>query len=490
MNLGSFFTLETWLTPSLFDGVKGAKSEYDLCQQLEQQQVRERLERHWNSFIDDGDWQVSEEYCIHGFCFNTSDRPPFQWMKGQGITTVRLPISYYHFLPGHPDKQVQSLMKGTEYEPFAAIYQSAFGCIQRVIEKASQHQIGVLIDLHAAPGAQGSDGHSGLSTGKVGFYTRSNMKNTIFILKAIVDTYGSMENVTGVELINEPKDDGKLPDWYRDAIKHLRSECSNNFHVPLYFGDCWNSQKYSQVIEEQKGKAGPLILDHHLYRCFTTEDCHKSAAQHAAEIQPSQNGPSYGNLHRTSSQLQKSVIIGEWSAALNPGSFQNCGGDKKGHQRAWARAQLDAFNAECGGHFFWTLKKEGSTDVGWCFYSAIENDILPSGLGRPKSGLDIGQLEQQLQREGENNFNGHVGYWNQNSKGKKMNHDKYRDGFNQLTKDCLDIYRSCGEEIGFVGLWVAERASAHSQEHGKDGEWEFVHGGIKAVECVHRVLHS
>jgi hypothetical protein len=59
VNLGSFFTLEAWLTPSIFNGIKDAKSEHDLCKQLGEQEVRERLERHWNSFIDEGDWQVN-----------------------------------------------------------------------------------------------------------------------------------------------------------------------------------------------------------------------------------------------------------------------------------------------------------------------------------------------------------------------------------------------------------------------------------------------
>ncbi|UZJ52342.1 hypothetical protein CBS101457_001662 [Exobasidium rhododendri] len=468
VNLGSFFTLEAWLTPSLFNGVNNAKSEYDLCKQLGEHEAKERLERHWNSFIDDGDWQ---------------------WMQNQGISTVRLPISYYHFLPGHPDKDVRSLMKDTEYESFAAIYQSAFACIQRTIEKAKEHRIGVLIDLHAAPGGQNGDGHSGLSNGKADFYHRSNMKNTSSILCAIVNMFGSMENVTGVELINEPQDNGKLMDWYKDVIGQLRSDCKD-INIPLYFGDCWNPQKYGQVIESHKGGAGPLILDHHFYRCFTPQDCHKSAAQHTDEIRPDQNGSAYQQLSSMSSQVQKSIIIGEWSAALNPGSLQNCGNDQKGHQRSWARAQLSAFNEQCGGYFYWTLKKEGATDVGWCFYSAIENDILPSGLGRPRSNINLDQLQQHMQQEGENNYNGHVDYWSKNSKGKTMHHEKYRDGFTQLTKDCVDFYRTSGEEIGFVGLWVAQRASAHSQEHGQDGEWEFIHAGTKAVECFQRGLQS
>lgn len=407
-----------------------------------------------------------------------------QWMKGQGITTVRLPISYYHFCSGHPDDSVRSLMKGTEYESFAPIYRAAFACIQRTIEKAAEYEIGVLIDLHAAPGAQNTDGHSGLSKGKVNFYNENNMKNTISILSSIVETYGAMVNVTGVELVNEPQDNGKLADWYIDAIRVLQSKSS----VPIIVGDCWNPGKYGEIVKRGQGT---LILDHHYYRCFSPTDCIKSAAHHAADIRPGESGSAFATLREASSQLNKNLIIGEWSAALNPGSLRNCGNDQKKHQADWARAQLHAFNDQCAGQFFWTLKKEGPTDVGWCLYSAIEQSVLPSGLGRPKSDADSGHLEEWGKRTLEDNYHGHIDYWSKNGGGKTMHHEKYREGFQQVYKDCIDFYRWCGDEIGFSPHWVALRAAAHSRDTGnKASEWEFVHGGNKAIQCFLEALWS
>ena len=64
VNLGSLFTLEPWLTPSLFEGVRGAGSEYDLCKQLGEEQARRRLEKHWDTFIDDGDWKVCRQHAL------------------------------------------------------------------------------------------------------------------------------------------------------------------------------------------------------------------------------------------------------------------------------------------------------------------------------------------------------------------------------------------------------------------------------------------
>lgn len=59
VNLGSVFSLEEWLTPSVFEGAKDPKkSEFDVVKGEKEDKVKERLEKHWQ-MIDDGDWQVS-----------------------------------------------------------------------------------------------------------------------------------------------------------------------------------------------------------------------------------------------------------------------------------------------------------------------------------------------------------------------------------------------------------------------------------------------
>lgn len=414
-------------------------------------------------------------------------------MRSQGITSVRLPISYYHFLPGHPDKKVASLLADTEYERFGNIYRPALQYIRTAVEKAAQHGIGVLIDLHAAPGGQNSEGHSGLSGGRADFFHHSrNMTKTIQILCALIDFFAPYPNVIGVELLNEPHNDGKLADWYKQAIATVRRETKHP-HLPLYLGDCWEMQKYAGLISIYSNQAGPLLMDHHHYRCFTPQDHQTSAAQHAQALHPHSSGPWLQELGgQISPQLLKGVVIGEWSAALNPASLRGCHGREKEAQAAWANAQLNAFNMHCAGHFFWTLKKEGSTDVGWCLYSAIEQGVLPSGLGRYQGrSVDLGKLQRRRQEECEANYRGHVQYWSQNSNGATMHHDKYRDGFNQVYKDCLAFYQSSQEEIGLSGQWVQQRARAHSQQHNSaEGEWEFVHGGQQAISCFIGALWS
>lgn len=88
VNLGGWFVLEPWITPSLFDnGPAAAVDEYTYTQLLGKTEAKSRLEAHWSSFYDESD---------------------FATMKQVGINIVRIPIGYWAVtpLPGDPYVQV------------------------------------------------------------------------------------------------------------------------------------------------------------------------------------------------------------------------------------------------------------------------------------------------------------------------------------------------------------------------------------------------
>ncbi|SPC67782.1 related to MTO1 protein involved in mitochondrial tRNA modification [Ustilago sp. UG-2017b] len=166
INLGSWFSLEGWLTPSLFQKAKEPKgSELDVVAGMEPNEAKAMLENHWDNFINDGD---------------------LQWMVDHGINTVRIPVGYFHFLAGHPNEQVRTLMQGTDFENYAQVYQGAYSRIQRAIKSAAGRNVGVLVDLHSAPGGQNADGHCGVAGGKAALWnSRDDQQKTIEILKAM-----------------------------------------------------------------------------------------------------------------------------------------------------------------------------------------------------------------------------------------------------------------------------------------------------------------
>lgn len=420
-------------------------------------------------------------------------------MAGQGINTVRLPISYYHWLPGHPDQAARALMSETEYAPYADIYESAHHCILNVVEKARTHGIGVLIDLHGAPGGQNTEGHCGLSTGNAAFFERNkNRATTMSVLRTLLDAFASMENVVGIEVLNEPRNNPKLASFYKDSIHELAKSRHDHARLPIYLGDCWATQDYARGIAEEQNSADArvfIVQDHHLYRCFTPGDHGKRAEQHASEIRHDHNGPSVSMLRQAASTVRGNLVIGEWSAALHHTSLR--GHDQRQQQQLWATAQLDAYNLVCAGFFFWTLKKEGPSDTGWCLYTAIEQGVLPAGLGQPRGARSSAQQLAELgQRMCQDNFNGHSSYWSRNANGAPMQHEKYRDGYLQAWKDAmafasLDEGRPGISEIGFKGQWVAMRAQSYAQRCGnRDNEWEFEHGSHKALDDFAALLRN
>lgn len=87
MNLGGWFVLEPWITPSLFEAVNGAVDEYTYCQILGSG-AQSRMNDHWNSWITQAD---------------------FNEIASVGLNHVRIPIGYWAVdpLPGDPYVQGQ-----------------------------------------------------------------------------------------------------------------------------------------------------------------------------------------------------------------------------------------------------------------------------------------------------------------------------------------------------------------------------------------------
>lgn len=91
VNLGGWFVLEPWITPSIFDqwaNGGGVVDEYTYCQALGQSEATSRLTQHWNTWITQAD---------------------FQAIAVAGLNHVRIPIGYWALnpLPGDPYVQGQ-----------------------------------------------------------------------------------------------------------------------------------------------------------------------------------------------------------------------------------------------------------------------------------------------------------------------------------------------------------------------------------------------
>ncbi|KAF8896026.1 glycoside hydrolase superfamily [Infundibulicybe gibba] len=274
VNLGSWFVLERWIAdePFQFAAAPG-QSDLDVARGA---QARELLERHWDTWITEIDWS---------------------WIAHCGINA----IGYYHLCGIDA-----SVLAGTDFAGMENIFGGAWQRIVKAIQTAHQFGIGVLIDLHAAPGKQNRDAHAGTSNPPHFFDEAHHRAHTIQVLRTLVRALLSgsppFSNIIGVEVLNEPQpsDDRLLQNWYSSVMGELRSLDPS---LPIYLSDCWKTDGYAQYIESTSPTA-LTVLDHHLYRCFTGADISTRAQDHTrALMDPEAETPKM--LSRVSSMLNK-----------------------------------------------------------------------------------------------------------------------------------------------------------------------------------------
>ncbi|KAJ3508976.1 hypothetical protein NLJ89_g5465 [Agrocybe chaxingu] len=426
--------------------------------------AKDILENHWDTWIGEDDWK---------------------WIADRGINSFMLgtKIGYYHICGAD-----RTVLNGTDFYPFFDTYAGAWHRIVQAIHKASSLGIGVLIDLHAAPGKQNNDAHAGTSDRPNFFGDPHNQRVTIHALRSLVTSLKAIQptptNIIGIELLNEPAppSDHALQSWYTSAISSVRELDPT---LPLYLGECWRTDSYADyVAQHHSSSSGLTVLDHHLYRCFTSSDIHTSAEEHSRAL-GDPNGEMSKMFLRVSEKLGRAgggVVVGEWSGALNPGSLRGTPGE----QRNFVNAQLELFDRTCAGWFFWTYKKQHPGDTGWNFRDSVEAGVFPSFVGARRgesSPPDVNQRRGARNLARDQALADHTRYWAQHPG--KYNHQRFVDGFCCGWGDTYGFIVATPasaktiSEIGFKGAWARRRTTDHGSSY-----WEFEHGFVQGCKAA------
>ncbi|KAI9838903.1 MAG: hypothetical protein M1819_004111 [Sarea resinae] len=368
VNLGGWFVLEPWITPSIFDEWSnggGVVDEYTLCQTLGYDAAYSLLSEHWNSWITQDD---------------------FNEIAAAGLNHVRIPIGYWAF----------TLLEGDPY------VQGQLNVLDQAIGWAAGAGLKVIIDLHGAPGSQNGFDNSG-RYGPILWQTGDNVPVTLNVIQSIADRYAwQSEVVTAIELINEPfgpaLDTNQIKKFYYDGWGNIRTDNQDTavvihdaFEDPL---DFWNG-----FMNIQSG-VWHVILDTHCYQIFDTNQIAFSPTEHISAACAEGN---------ELAQLDKWTIVGEWTGAqtdcakwLNglgkgarydgtfPGSsyvgscdgkyegtVAGLSGDDKYNLRRFIEAQLDAYERRTGW-VFWTWKTESAPE--WNLQDLLANGLFPQPL--------------------------------------------------------------------------------------------------------------
>ena len=162
------------------------------------------------------------------------------------ILTFKCQIGYYHLSDIEP-----RVLDDTDFESYKGVFSGAWSRILHAVGNAERYGLGVLIgeqhlailqrqgtfishliqDLHAAPGAQNKDAHSGTGTGEIHMWTKTNMARTVMALQVLTTHFANRPNVVGIELINEPANNNQVQGWYESTLATLRKISPD---IPLY----------------------------------------------------------------------------------------------------------------------------------------------------------------------------------------------------------------------------------------------------------------
>ena len=262
VNFGGWFVLESWMKPSLFEGID-SKDETGFS--TKNPHAKKDLIKHWETFITKDD---------------------FIYVKSLGINSIRLPIPWW--------------LEGVQP------YFSALPYIHQAMKWASEVELNVLLDLHTAPGCQNGFDNGGIQDVMTWHLDQKNIDQTVDKLEYIVKEFKDYKSFWGIEVLNEPHatiDMSIIQSFYRHAYLSIRKHTDKVIVFHDAFRPADSSWKHFFEVNQMKN----IVFDLHLYHCFDHRLINGDFDLHISTIVEKRIP-----LIR---ELQKfiPVVVGEWS---------------------------------------------------------------------------------------------------------------------------------------------------------------------------------
>lgn len=366
VNLGGWFVLEPWITPSIFQPWADNQlvvDEWTLCETLGPDQALTTLQNHWNTWITQDD---------------------FNQIAALGLNFVRIPIGFWSIIP---------LENG---EPYVA---GAYEILGQALDWAEAAGLKVLIDLHGAPNSQNGFDNSG-HRGSIGWTQGDSVARTVNAINQIRDDHASHPAVAAIELVNEPMgpslDMGTIEQYYTTGYDNLQgTDVAVTMHDAFQGFGYWN--------EFLPGLPN-ILIDHHEYQVFDSGSLGMSPAAHVGTA---------CSIGAAMAAETKWEITGEFTSAVTDcalwlnglgvgarydGSYElngvgssyigSCDGLSTGTVDAlpesykvtlaqFTEAQFDAYE-EGAGWIYWCWKTESAPE--WNFQALAAAGIIPQPL--------------------------------------------------------------------------------------------------------------
>lgn len=259
-----------------------------------------------------------------------------------GLNCIRVPFNYrlIEKTPYKYDKQ------GVHY-------------LDQVVNWAQKNKIWVILDLHAACGAQNHDWHSD-SLGAAALWKNNEyQKRTYALWEFLADRYKDKESIAGYDLLNESvlENTKILNKFYKQLIRTIRSV--DKKHILFVEGNRWSVD----LDCLDKFEDDNLVLSIHAYEPL---DFTFNFVPHSSYPIKSSEGiwdkhsmkKLLSKYKKVSEERSVPIFVGEFGVNYRQGVY----GEHK-----WLRDILSCFK-DFGFHWtYWT-------------YKAIKNNIFPDGL--------------------------------------------------------------------------------------------------------------
>lgn len=323
VNLGGWLILEKWMTPSVFAGTD-AEDEYSLSGVPGGQL---RVEKHRERFITEAD---------------------FEWLASHNIDLIRIPFGYWLFVEEAP------YVGGVERLDWA-------------MEMAEKHNLKVLLDVHALPGSQNGNDHSGRAGDAAWFDDNKHRQQSLEVCLEVAERYKDSPALWGLEVINEPKFGWRaqytLRRYYGQTYRRLMQILPD--HIYIVFSDAFRPWLLAGALWDNRRQR--VAMDVHWYSSGLNWERFGSVEE-------------YYQIVRRRKWLLKlfgrphPVIVGEWSAMLDgAAALKHKGQTLHEAEAVHLREQLAVYQYALA-HIYWSYKTEHSG--AWSYRYLAEKGVI------------------------------------------------------------------------------------------------------------------
>lgn len=311
-------------------GDNGIGGEYQLTNGLGPDKAPQVMNDHWNSFITESD---------------------FAFMSSNGINAVRIPVGWW--IASDPN-------------PPAPFVGGSLKALDNAFTWAKNHNIGVIVDLHAAPGSQNGDAHSGTRDGYLEWPdSQDNIDKSISVIDFLAGRYASNSALLGIELLNEPRAPGvpvdTLKTYYKRGYDTVRKHSSSAYVIMC---NRIGPADAKELFDINNGLTS-TVVDVHYYNLYDDSTFKSMSVQQNIDYINNNRAQILQSLTSANGPL---IYVGEWT-----NEFEYQGASMSDYQK-FGNAQLQVYGTATFGWGYWSLKNDNYNH--WSFEWMVQNSYL------------------------------------------------------------------------------------------------------------------